>query len=443
MASAAVLLSATLSEARSATGDRVLVLLDDLESAGSYSKFWHSLEERQYHITFSTPKNDSDAFVSMAKRHYDHVVHFAPNSQVTKDSQFSNKALVKYVDLGGNLLIGLTPDTKDQMRDLLREFDIELDNRNFHVFDDNSYDDELDAGDHDTLVTENIVSPKSIVGQVDGPVLFRGVGHQVGSLPLLNRVLASGDDAYSAKLGDRPREERSIDLVSSLQARNNARITVAGSLDMFSNNFIDSPIHRKTKSGVEIIEKAGNEEFINQLSRWTFQEKSVLKVHDHRHHKDGEAHRADSYRIKDNITYTIEISEYDGDKWAPYHASDVQLELIMLDPYIRTTLQEVRVAPEHHFGRYKAHITLPDVYGVFTFKINYKRSGLTYLNVEDVVAIRPFRHDEYPRFLSAAYPYYVSVASMAIGFLVFSGIWLATWGTRQEVKPKQVKPVKK
>lgn len=213
------------------------------------------------------------------------------------------------------------------------------------------------------------------------------------------------------------------------------------------------------------IEKSGNAEFIDQLSRWTFQEKSVLKVHDHKHHKDGETHKADSYRIKDNIvsivsnstvcrvnailtrlrlqTYTIEISEYNGDKWIPYHASDVQLEVIMLDPYIRTTLKEVHVAPEHHYGRYKAHITLPDVYGVFTFKVNYKRPGLTYLTVEDVVAIRPFRHDEYPRFLSVAYPYYVSVASMAIGFLVFSGVWLSTWGTRHEQQSKQNKRVTK
>lgn len=48
-------------------------------------------------------------------------------------------------------------------------------------------------------------------------------------------------------------------------------------------------------------EKSGNQEFIDQLSRWTFQEKSVLKVHDHRHHKDGDTHKADSYRIKDDI----------------------------------------------------------------------------------------------------------------------------------------------
>ncbi|KAI9284485.1 Dolichyl-diphosphooligosaccharide--protein glycosyltransferase subunit WBP1 [Umbelopsis sp. AD052] len=435
LASAAVLLSATLSEAKSLTGNRVLVLLDDLSSAGEYSKFWSSLEDREYKINYSTPQNQSDVLIAMAKRNYDHVVHFAPHSKVAQDSQFSNRALIKFVDMGGNLLIGLTPNTQDAVRDLLREFDIEIDTRNHRVFDESSYDEGLDAGAFDTLVTENIVSPKPIVGEVSAPILFRGVGHQVGSIPLLNRVLASEGNAFSGEVGDSSREKGAIDLVSSLQARNNARVSVAGSLDLFSNIFIDSPVSRKSKSGgVKKFARSGNKEFTDELSRWTFQEKSVLKVFDHRHHKEGETQKLETYRIKDNITYTIEIAEYDGEKWTPYHASDIQLEVIMLDPYIRTTLQEAHIAPEHHYARYKSHLTLPDVYGVFTFKVNYKRPGLTYLTVEDVVAIRPFRHDEYPRFLSAAYPYYVSVGSMIVGFLVFSGTWLFTWGSREEAK---------
>lgn len=134
--------------------------------------------------------------------------------------------------------------------------------------------------------------------------------------------------------------------------------------------------------------------------------------------------------------YTIEIAEYVNDKWVPYKAKDIQLEIIMLDPYIRTTLKQSRISPEHHYGRFTAHVRLPDVYGVFTFKVNYKRPGLTYLLAEDVVAIKPFRHNEYPRFLSAAYPYYASVGSMIIGFLVFSAVWLSTWGGK-DLKQKQ------
>jgi oligosaccharyltransferase complex subunit beta len=99
----------------------------------------------------------------------------------------------------------------------------------------------------------------------------------------------------------------------------------------------------------------------------------------------------------------------------------------MLDPYIRTTLKQAAVDAEP-FGRFEANLHLPDVYGVFTFKVNYKRSGLSYILAEDQVSIRPFRHNEYPRFLTAAYPYYASTGSMIVGFLLFSAVWLSTWG---------------
>ncbi|KAJ2959410.1 hypothetical protein NQZ79_g5187 [Umbelopsis isabellina] len=421
---AAVLLSVTVTDAKSLTGDRVLVLLDNVESASSYNKFWSTLQDRDYDLTFSTPQNQTDALLVMGRRHYDHIVHFAPETKVPKESHFSNQAMVKFVEMGGNILVGLTTSTGEQMRDFVREFDVELDSRSHRVFDDEHFISKLDNGAHDTISTKSIVSPKAIVDEIDTPIVFRGIGHRVGKIPLLSRVLVAEDGAYTGEVGDSKQEDRVVELVSAMQARNNARVTIAGSLDMFSDSFLESPV------------KSGNEEFVKELSRWTFQEKSVLKVHDHRHHKDGETHVPEFYRIKDNITYTVEISEYNGDSWAPYHASDIQLEIIMLDPHIRTTLQESHVAPEHHFGRYKVHTTLPDVYGVFTFKVNYKRPGLTYLTVEDVVAIRPFRHDEYPRFLSAAYPYYTAVGSMIVGFLVFSGAWLATWGSRDEIKLK-------
>jgi oligosaccharyltransferase complex subunit beta len=182
----------------------------------------------------------------------------------------------------------------------------------------------------------------------------------------------------------------------------------------------------------------GNEAFINQLVKWTFQEKGVLKVVDHRHHKEDSAESLEWYRIKDDIVYVLEVAEYKDDQWVPFQADDIQLEVIMLDPYIRTTLKdETPAVTHHHYGRFISHVKLPDVYGVFTFKVNYKRPGWTYLLAEDVVAIRPFRHNEYPRFLSAAYPYYASVGSMVLGFLVFSVVWLSTWGNRQSLDKKK------
>lgn len=134
----------------------------------------------------------------------------------------------------------------------------------------------------------------------------------------------------------------------------------------------------------------------------------------------------DLYREKK--VYNVDIAEYKNDEWVPYHADDVQLEVIMLDPYIRTTLKQVPSTKS--FGRFEAKIRLPDVYGVFTLKVNYKRFGLSYVLAEDQVSIRPFKHNEYPRYLTAAFPYYASTGSMIVGFIVFSIVWLSTWGSK-------------
>lgn len=122
------------------------------------------------------------------------------------------------------------------------------------------------------------------------------------------------------------------------------------------------------------------------------------------------------YRIKDDIIYSLVIEEYDADRggWVPYQASDVQLEFVMLDPHIRTFLECV---PET--GRFWKLFKVPDNYGIFKFRILYRRPGLSVLAVNTQVSVRPFHHDEYERFIFSAFPYYASAFSMMAGFLVF------------------------
>ena len=42
---------------------------------------------------------------------------------------------------------------------------------------------------------------------------------------------------------------------------------------------------------------------------------------------------------------------------------------------------------------------MPDVYGIYKFRL---------FNENTQVSIRPFKHDEFPRFILAAYPYYTA-----------------------------------
>ena len=50
----------------------------------------------------------------------------------------------------------------------------------------------------------------------------------------------------------------------------------------------------------------------------------------------------------------------------------------------------------------------------------------------------PPRHDEYPRFLSAAWPYYAGAFSTSAAFVLFVAVWLAG----DEREPKKNKGTK-
>ena len=77
-------------------------------------------------------------------------------------------------------------------------------------------------------------------------------------------------------------------------------------------------------------------------------------------------------------------------------------------------------------GKFVADVTAPDVYGVFKFVVDYKCLGYSYIHLEEQVPIRPFRHDEYERFITAAYPYYASILSTMAAFFVFGFALLYT-----------------
>jgi hypothetical protein len=99
----------------------------------------------------------------------------------------------------------------------------------------------------------------------------------------------------------------------------------------------------------------------------------------------------------------VTITESDGaGGWKPYVASDLQLEFVMLDPYLRLNMTH------EGGGRYGVTFKAPDVYGIYHFRVQYRRPGRTVLYLHDQVSLRPFRHNEYERFILQAYPYYAS-----------------------------------
>jgi len=155
---------------------------------------------------------------------------------------------------------------------------------------------------------------------------------------------------------------------------------------------------------------------VNELTQWNFKEKAVLNVGPFVHRKiDG---TAGVYRIRDDVEFSVNIKEWKNGAWVPFKSNEVQLEFVRVDPFIRATLKGDQT------GIFSAKFKVPDVYGVFTFKLDHHTKGYSFFHDNEIVKVRPFRHNEYERFIPAAYPYYAAAFSMMTGFAIFSFVFL-------------------
>ncbi|KAF9612420.1 hypothetical protein IFM89_039453 [Coptis chinensis] len=346
------------------------------------------------------------------------------------------RAVLEFVDSGRDLVIAADGSASDLIRDIATECGVDFDEDSEAVVIDHTSYAVLDGeGDHSLIASDEFIQSDVILGskKIEAPVLFKGIGHTLNAAnSLVLKVLSASPSAYSTN----PETELSsppsltgaaISLVSVVQARNNARILISGSLDLFSNRFFRWGVQKAgslEKDSWKILvsdyrhAKSGNEQFVTELSKWVFHEKGHLKAVNVRHHKVGEVTEPAMYRIKDDLEYSVEIYEWTGNSWEPYVSNDVQVQFYMMSPYVLKNLSTDQK------GMYSTSFKVPDVYGVFQFKVEYHRLGYTSLSLSKQIPVRPFRHNEYDRFITTAFPYYGASFSTMAGFFIFTFVYL-------------------
>jgi len=393
-----------------------LVLVDDLSVTESHSQFFKILTERGYELTFRTP-NEDISFVQFGEFKYDSLIVFAPTTENWNENKISRNQILEFIDSGaGDVLIAGDSDVNYFVDQLAAKCGVNFGDSGSFVVDHFNYDKSDYDGDHSLIVVESNQDSGSKLSSI----LYQGNGMTFNpSNRLVFPILTGSSTAYlssAERISDDPKAAGiNLVLVAGLQARNNARVTVSGSLSLFSNKFLSAKVQ---KIGSDKLVPSNNAKFVDELTKWNFGEQGIIRIKSIEHHRVGETEQRSTYTINDELEYIVYIEEFNGKEWVGYSAPDVQLELRMLDPYIRTTLK-----PDGK-GKFSAVFKAPDVYGVFTFNLEYHRVGYSSLSDRTLVTIRPYRHDEYERFISSAYPYYVSAFAMMGGVALFIGIFI-------------------
>ncbi|GAP90170.1 putative dolichyl-diphosphooligosaccharide-protein glycosyltransferase 48kD subunit [Rosellinia necatrix] len=438
-------------------GDRLLVILEDVTEKSGYSKFLGDLEGRGFDISYETPKSESLSLFHLGERSYDHVV-LMPTKSKGLGPNLTPNLLLDFINAEGNILVALSGSTPvpSSLVSLLLEFDISLPaDRQGLVVDHFNYDVTSASEKHDVLLlpppgplrsgqkgyfellpldgrTGHVRDGETPTGLIAFP---NGLGQTLGHGPLLSPILRAPSTCYSYN----PKEESEavddlfasgaqLSLVSALQARNSARFTVVGSADMLSDKWFDAKVK---KVGEKNPVKTLNREFATAVSGWTFGEIGVLRVNwvKHRLNEEGlmNASNPKIYRIKNDVTYHISLSEYSWGKYIPFtvpEGDELQLEFSMLSPFVRLKLNPT--ASSEDSATYSASFKLPDQHGIFNFLVNYKRPFLSNVFEKNTVSVRHFAHDEWPRswVISGAWPWMAGITVTVVGWLGFCALWL-------------------
>lgn len=400
-----------------------LVLLDNLAIKETHSIFFKWMQDKGYNLQYKLADDANLVLTKYGEALYDHLIIFAPSVEEFGGS-LSVEAITDFIDQGGNVLVAGSSNSGDALRELASECGFEVDEDGANVIDHLNYD-KSDSGHHTKIVadSDNLINSPVIVGNKNvSPLLYQGTGLIADpENPLVLRLLTSSSSAYSYKpdqsIKDYPHAVgKNTLLIAALQARNNARVLFSGSLYFFSDEAFTSSVQKS--QGGKKFDKSGNEKVAKSMAQWVFKENGVIRVSSVSHNKIGEKEPPAAYTIMEDVIYTITVEQLTGDKWIPYEANDMQLEFVRIDPFVRMTMTP------SGYGRYEARFKIPDVYGVYQFKVDYNRIGLTHLYNTTQVSVRPLEHTQYERFIPSAYPYYISAFSMMGGVFIFSFVFL-------------------
>lgn len=320
----------------------------------------------------------------------------------------SSTAVVEFVESGRDALLALSSAATEDVRALADFFAVDVLGA--------AVAPTACAGGDAARVLAPVTGPAPIVGDAaGGSVVFEGVALAISPRAKQAWAALPAPAAAATAAANSP-GGNALTLVAAVQTTANARLVVSGSESLLA----DASARAVPGPGGRLVTPA-NAAFARSLLAWALNEAGSLTASPIRHRlaapvggaprRGGDA----PYRVGDDVTVEIDVWESTpGGGRKPFAAKDVQVEYTMMDPHVRMFLAPPANAssPATLAATFKA----PDVYGVFKFVVRHSRPGLSFVRREAVAPLRPFKHDEFDRFLPSAYPYYTAATAVSVAF---------------------------
>lgn len=250
---------------------------------------------RGFSTTIESPKADKLSLFQHDERAFDHVIVLPGKSKGLGPALTANNFL-EFLKKEGNLLFALSSEaaTPTAVQAALLELDISIPaDKSAVVVDHFNYDSASASDKHDVLLVAQPQSVRTSVKNYFGGNGYVAVPRAVGQVlgndsPLLAPVLRAPSTAYSYSPKDEAESVedpfavgQQLNLISTMQSNNAARVMVVGSAELLQNKWFSE----SAKLGGKSI-KTANREFAQQLTAWTFKETGVLKVGKVVHYQD-------------------------------------------------------------------------------------------------------------------------------------------------------------
>jgi oligosaccharyltransferase complex subunit beta len=316
--------------------------------------------------------------------------------------------LERFINSGRSILLVTSQGFSEYTQGVAQAFGVDLDDREALVVDHQRVIRDLDDGSATFVRAGGQVESPFLFGSaatVDGAVAFRGPGAQLfADNELVDSLIWGSGSSFAYKPATQvttsPHTSGTATVLGAgLSTRVGGRLSYFGSLEALSDRVFD-------------VAGTSHETALTTFAGWAFGHSGVLRAQNLRYAVEDRARWEETgVRVKDIIRVEVDIHSWNGEsgEWVDFAADDVQIEFVMLNPWVRA-----RLAHAGSNGTYSATIQVPDQIGIYKFAIQYHRPGVSSVVLEHVVPVRPFLHNEYPRFIPMAYPYYIASFSMLL-----------------------------